>query len=65
MRIRIDPDRCQGHTLCSVVAPEVFLLRDDDGHAYTELDHVPPELLDRVVKGAAMCPERAITLLEE
>jgi ferredoxin len=34
MQVHIDPDVCQGHTLCALAAPGIFLLREDDGHAY-------------------------------
>jgi ferredoxin len=26
MRIRVDPDKCQGHNRCKAVAPELFAL---------------------------------------
>ena len=62
MKVRVDDAVCQGHTLCSIAAPEVFLLRDDDGHAYVESDDVPPDQEDAVRRAAEGCPERAIIL---
>lgn len=64
MRVRVDPDVCQGHTLCALAAPGVFLLGEDDGHAYVESAEVGPADEDAVRKAAATCPEGAI-LLEE
>ncbi|MEY2524009.1 MAG: ferredoxin [Ilumatobacteraceae bacterium] len=64
MRVRVDSERCQGHTLCAAVAPEVFQLRDDDGHAYVESEIVPAGLEDRVRAAASTCPERAIFIEE-
>jgi ferredoxin len=62
MRITIDPDLCQGHTLCHMAAPALFQLREEDGHACVVVDEVPPgseELARKVVLG---CPEGAISL---
>ena len=33
MRVRVLEDVCQGHTLCAMSAPEIFDLREEDGHA--------------------------------
>ena len=62
MRVTVDDDRCQGHTLCAAQAPDVFLLRDEDGHAYVEMDDVPPGLADQVERAVQTCPEGAIRI---
>ena len=41
MRVHIDPDVCQGHTLCHMAAPDIFLLREEDGHSYVAPPKVP------------------------
>jgi ferredoxin len=64
MQVRIDPDVCQGHTLCALAAPRIFLLRDDDGHAYVESSEVPAEFHDLVRRAVATCPEGAISIDE-
>jgi ferredoxin len=64
MQVHIDPDVCQGHTLCALAAPQIFLLRDEDGHAYVESPDVPEALEDVVRKAVATCPEGAISLSE-
>ena len=28
MRVRVDPEKCQGHTLCAMRASEIFELSD-------------------------------------
>ncbi|HXY63681.1 MAG TPA: ferredoxin, partial [Mycobacterium sp.] len=33
MKVRVDSDRCQGHTLCSMIAPDSFVLDDIEGHS--------------------------------
>jgi ferredoxin len=64
MRVHIDPDVCQGHTLCALAAPEIFLLREEDGHAYVASSDVPEGKEDVVRKAVATCPEGAITIDE-
>jgi ferredoxin len=67
MRVRVDPDRCQGHTLCTIPAPQVFALDEDEGHAHVVEEFVavvPPELEQAVRAAASACPERAIEIFE-
>jgi ferredoxin len=64
MEVHIDPDLCQGHTLCALAAPRIFLLRDDDGHAYVESPEVPAGSHDLVRRAVATCPEGAISIEE-
>jgi ferredoxin len=64
MKVSIDADRCQGHTLCAMAAPEVFGLRDEDGHAYVLVAEVEGALLAAAQRGASTCPEQAISITE-
>jgi ferredoxin len=64
MRATVDEMICQGHTLCNMTAPELFKLRDDDGHAYVENEAVPPGQEETARSAAATCPEKAITIAE-
>ena len=64
MRVHVDPDVCQGHTLCALAAPDVFLLREEDGHSYVAQAEVPPGLEEAVRKAVATCPEGAISIDE-
>jgi ferredoxin len=59
VKIRIDPDRCQGHARCFALAPELFAV-DDYGQASVIVDEVPAELEDRADLAIANCPEFAI-----
>jgi ferredoxin len=62
MKVRIDPALCQGHTLCAMNAPQIFTLRDEDGHAEAAEGNVPAEF-EAAARGAVLsCPEQAITL---
>ena len=60
MRVTVDPDRCQGHTLCNMAAPEIFGLRDDDGHAYILVTEFDDAAIAAARRAAATCPEQAI-----
>lgn len=64
MKVTVEQAICQGHTLCAMVAPEIFQLRDEDGHAFVLLAELTPEQEALARKAAAGCPERAI-LIEE
>jgi ferredoxin len=64
MRVRIDEDRCQGHALCNLGAPELFLLRDEDGHAEIVDAPLTPELEEKARRAAIGCPEQAIIVEE-
>jgi ferredoxin len=63
MQVRIDPSICQGHAVCHLTAPDVFLVDDDDdGRAHVASPDVPAELESQVRLAAENCPERAIFL---
>ncbi|MEV8546504.1 ferredoxin [Streptomyces sp. NPDC051572] len=61
MNITVDSARCTGHARCSAVAPEVYEL-DDDGYCDGAALKPDPALAEAARKGAANCPERAITI---
>lgn len=62
MKIRVDTDICQGHTLCAMTAPDLFGLRDEDGHAYVISEEVPADSEELAQAAARSCPEKAIIL---
>ena len=64
MKIRIDPDKCQGHARCFALAPELFAV-DDYGQASVIVVVVPPELEDKARLAIANCPEYAIDIISE
>ena len=65
MKVHVDPDRCQGHTLCAMIAPDVFQLDDVDGHSTALIEgEVPGELQAKVAEAARSCPEQAIVVSE-
>lgn len=63
MKLYVDPERCQGHTLCALRAPELFTLDDIDGHS-TAIDGEAPEGLEASATDAVRsCPEQAISVI--
>ena len=64
MRVVVNPDLCQGHTLCNMVAPDIFHLREEDGHAVVAVAELTAEQEPLAHKAALGCPERAITVEE-
>jgi ferredoxin len=62
MKVRVDPDLCQGHTLCAMTAPELFTLSDIDGHAQAIEGDVSADQELLAKEAARSCPEQAIIL---
>ncbi|MFI6732381.1 ferredoxin [Nonomuraea sp. NPDC050451] len=61
MKVRVDPSLCQGHTLCNMIAPDVFELDEIDGHSSVVNEDVPVDEEARVAEAVNSCPERAIS----
>ncbi|MQA11097.1 MAG: ferredoxin [Pseudonocardiaceae bacterium] len=62
MRIDIDFDRCEGHGMCELSAPNVFWI-DDEGD--TQFVAEPPESeRDGVEDAIAACPMQAIHMVQ-
>lgn len=61
MKVRVDPERCQGHTLCAMIAPTMFELDDIDGHSTAVSEEVPADQENAVAEAVQSCPERAIS----
>ena len=65
MKVHVDPERCQGHTLCAMIAPAVFQLDEVDGHSTAIIDgEIPADLQEKVREAVRSCPEQAISISE-
>ena len=65
MRLRIDPERCQGHGRCYDLAPDLFA-EDEEGYgSVVGNGEIPPDREDDAELAVANCPEQAIDVLEE
>lgn len=64
MRVRVDAERCHGHQMCAIAAPEVFG-SDDYGNALVLVEgNVPVGFEANVRRAEGNCPERAIIIEE-
>jgi ferredoxin len=61
MRVKVDPNNCEGHGQCNAVAPEVYDL-DDGGYCLIHNPDVAPELEAHAEEGALACPVQTITV---
>jgi ferredoxin len=59
--LEIDGDRCQGHAICYLLAPELFDI-DEDGRGLVIDPEVGPDGHGQAQVAADRCPERAIRL---
>jgi ferredoxin len=62
MKIRVDPEKCQGHTLCAMRAPKLFQLSEIDGHSSAVVDEVPADQEADALEAVHSCPEQAIVV---
>jgi ferredoxin len=62
VKVHVDSERCQGHTLCAMIAPKVFELDEIDGHSSPVSEDVPADQEDKVREAARSCPEQAISI---
>ncbi len=65
LRVRIDNERCQGHSRCCALAPELFEA-DELGNARVRGEGaVSPALEAKARLAVANCPEHAVRLAHE
>jgi len=60
MRIRVDPDKCQGHARCYALAPDLFDVDDYGLSSVIGDGSVPAALEEKARLAMANCPEFAI-----
>jgi len=63
VRVVVDLELCEGNAVCSSVAPEVFVVGDDD-LARVKLAPVPEGLRAKVEVAVRRCPRQALALKE-
>lgn len=65
MKVSVDSERCQGHTLCAMIAPQMFVLSEVDGSSSAVCEVVPPDQQELVREALSSCPEQAIVVEED
>ena len=59
----VDPGKCMGHGMCAALVPSLFSVNEETGMNEMGERELAPERRAEALRGAAACPERAITLL--
>lgn len=62
VRIEVDRDRCEGHGMCEVAAPEVYRL-DDAGELEILVENPHGRLEHDAEAGARVCPVAALRVV--
>jgi ferredoxin len=65
MKVRVDDGKCQGHTLCAMLAPDSFELSDLDGHANAITAVVHEQRRADVREASRPCLEQAIVIVSD
>jgi ferredoxin len=68
MKIKVDVDLCQGHSVCMSECPEVFVVEEqEDGYpVVTLLIEQPDESLREKVQNACdFCPNNVLSIVED
>jgi ferredoxin len=64
VKVRVDPQRCMGHGMCCALAPEVYRINEESGFNEMGAFEADDRQESAARRGAAACPERAISLLD-
>lgn len=63
-RVEVDYDACESNALCEGLAPDMFLL-DDDDNLQIDDPTVTDENRTRVERAVAACPKSALSIAED
>lgn len=63
MRVIVDRGLCEGNAVCANVAPEVFVVGDDD-LARVQMEPIDEVLRAKVDLAVRRCPRQALTLVD-
>ena len=64
MKVKIDYDLCEGNAVCMKVAPEVFIVGEDD-RARLLLKEPGEDLRSKVEAAVRRCPRQALSVVDE
>ena len=64
MKVSVDPRLCEAHGLCTLSAPDLFEL-DEDETLHLLSPAVPPQLRDAAFEAVAQCPKAALSVADD
>ena len=68
MKVKVDLDLCQGHSVCLHEAPEIFAV-EEEGAGYPVvkvlLEEPPEALREKLQRAVSYCPNKVISIIEE
>jgi len=64
MRVRVDPNKCEGHGTCVDASPEIFQFEDDDVVKVLDPEPSDPAIQKSVTRAVSVCPVAAIEIVE-
>jgi ferredoxin len=65
MKVHVNPELCQGHNRCIVLAPDLFTA-DEEGFSTENGDGtVPEDQREKAELAVDNCPEQAISLIHD
>ena len=65
LRIRVDPEKCQGHNRCKALAPALFELNEFGNASAANDGWVPADAVELARLAIDNCPEFAIEVVED
>ena len=60
MRVEVDLDRCEGNAICVGIAPDLFVL-DEDDYVMVTKDPIPADEEALAEQAIADCPRAALS----
>ncbi|MGI9327981.1 MAG: ferredoxin [Pseudomonadales bacterium] len=68
MRVKVDLDLCQGHSVCLGEAPEIFdVVEEGSGYPLVKvlLEDPPEALREKLLRAVKYCPNNVISIVED
>jgi ferredoxin len=65
MRVRVIQNKCGSVGMCVKTCPDIFRFQEGSKKATVIVDEVPPDLEQKCLKAADLCPNKAIVVLFE
>ncbi len=62
MKVKIDPELCNGDEICVQLCPDVFEMEGEK--AIVKMEDIPDDLAESVREAADSCPSEAIIIEE-